>query len=168
MDKELILEAKPKYVKSLKLFYWVSITCFFSIFPILLICNFSPNIVRNFLSNQQMLVNGLIIYLIFIILITVLLLYFEMKNYEFTSYKTYHDRIEFWEGFINHEYTTIKMEDIKEIHYSQNFFQRIFGIGTIKFITAANNSASSTGVAFVDVENSNYIYTKIKQVYENK
>jgi hypothetical protein len=60
------------------------------------------------------------------------------------------------------------MEDIKEIHFMQNFLQRFASIGTIKFITAANNSASSTGVAFVDVENSNYIYTKVKQVHESK
>ena len=60
------------------------------------------------------------------------------------------------------------MEDIKEIHLNQNFIQRKAELGSIQFITAANNSTSSTGVCFQDIQNSKAIYAKIKQIHENK
>lgn len=111
----------------------------------------------------------------FYILITILvltvsliiLLWLDKKNYEVTSYKLFADRIEFEEGFINHKSTTVKLEDIKEIHYSQNFFQRLANLGSVKLITAANSVSRNSGIILADIQNSNYIYRKIKEVQQN-
>ena len=101
------------------------------------------------------------------LLTTGFLMFMDRKNYEVTNYKIYNDRIEFEEGFINHKYTTIRMVDIKEIHLDQNFIQRKAEIGTIRFVTAANNSTTSTGVCFRDITNSMAVYAKVKQIHEN-
>ena len=130
--------------------------------------------------NEQALNSFLNIILCFVVNFIVLFLitlnirvYIDKKNFEVTNYKIYQDRIEFEEGFINHGYTVLKLADIKEIHLTQNFIQRREELGTIKFVTAANSSYSMIGVgmagiAFKDIENSLAIYTKIKQLHENK
>ena len=59
------------------------------------------------------------------------------------------------------------MVDIKEIHLDQNFIQRQAEVGTIRFVTAANNSTTSTGVCFRDITNSMAVYAKVKQIHEN-
>ena len=159
MDKELLLEAKPKYVEVVRFF---SINILYAIYgstTLLAIMVWFFLLTESF----RFLVFSTVLYVIAIIFAMGLLLILDKKNYEVTSYKVYPDRVEFEEGFINHKYTTIKMEDIKEIHFVQNFIQRGHGIGTIKFITAANNPQSFTGVAFKDVENPNYIYQKVRQ-----
>ncbi|MBO7556509.1 MAG: PH domain-containing protein, partial [Alphaproteobacteria bacterium] len=58
----------------------------------------------------------------------------DKKNFAVTSYKVYDDRIEFDEGFVNHKHTSVLFKDIKEIHFVQNFIQRGYGIGTIRFV----------------------------------
>ena len=60
------------------------------------------------------------------------------------------------------------MEDVKEIHLTQNFLQKYANLATIRFVTPANNANTSTGVTFMDIENSNYVYAKLKQLQENK
>lgn len=94
-------------------------------------------------------------------------MFLDKKNFEVTSYKVFPARIEFEEGFLNPKYTTIKIEDIKEIHFSQNFVQRNAKLGTIKFITAANTDTTGTGLTFTDIEYPDVIYNKIKQIHEN-
>ena len=162
MNSDIIFEIKPKHVFYVRFF---SINLFFalimSFFPCMILDMLQAVLGFNFL--YWLLFNS-----IFFILFVLLLVFLDKKNFEATSYKVYSDKIEFEEGFINHKYTTIKMKDIKEIHFTQNFFQRLANIGTIKLITAANNSSNFTGLKFVDVENSNEIYTKIKQVHQNK
>ena len=63
------------------------------------------------------------------ILITEFAIY---MNYRATDYKVSEDKIEFNEGFINHQSMTVKFKDIKEIHLTQSFIQRIFKLGTIR------------------------------------
>lgn len=119
------------------------------------------------MSANQALMYVVVPELIIVALLLLAFLFIAKKNYEVTSYKVCSDRIEFKEGFINHKYTTIKIEDVKEIHLTQNFLQRIANIATIRFVTAANSSTVSTGVRFCDIENSNFVDAKLKQIQEN-
>ena len=75
------------------------------------------------------------------------------------------DSIEFDEGFFNHSHTALKFTDIKEIHYYQDFVQRIFNIGTVVFYTAAN-ATSKTGIRFLDILNPSDIYNKVKMALD--
>ena len=172
METEILLEVKPKYVNYVRFF------CNPGIEALLLIFVFSmlsavPGIalLLSELLQIRLLtvsISLILLSLVFLSLIFSIILYFNEKNFEATIYRVYADRIEFEEGFINHKYTTIKMTDIKEIHLVENFIQRKADLGSIKFITAANNSTSSTGVCFQDIQNSKVVYAKIKQIHENK
>ena len=169
MSDEILIEVRPKFVSFVKLFSADSLMAF-AIAPIILVVImivFAPNGLEGMSANQA-LMYVVIPELIIVALLLLIFLFIAKKNYEVTSYKVYSDRIEFEEGFINHKYTTIKIEDVKEIHLTQNFLQRMVNIATVRFVTSANNSTVSTGISFCDIENSNYVYAKLKQIQESK
>ena len=124
--------------------------------------------ISTFLSAEPLIVACVATYFVCFVASLILLLWLDKKNFEATTYKVYADRIEFEEGFINHKYTVINMQDIKEIHLTQNFVQRWVGLGTIRFVTAANVTEGMSGVRFRCIENSKDIYTKVKQIQEGK
>lgn len=100
--------------------------------------------------------------------------YNEKLNYKVTEYEVYGDRIEFTEGFINSQNTTLMIKDIKEIHLKRNFFQNFYELGTIRFVTAANASTArnssifATGVNFRDIKNSKVIYAEMKKLVDEQ
>ena len=173
MNEEILLQVKPKYIwwiRALnKVCNPVGIVIFLMIFayigvPLL----FLPDVLKesygmSYICSISLIIIALCLFLALIINIAI---FFDKKNFEVTNYKVYNDRIEFEEGFINHKYTTIQLKDIKEIHLEQNFFQRKAELGSIRFVTAANNSTTNTGVYFRDIENSKYVYAKVKEIHE--
>ena len=176
MNEEVILEIKPKFINALR--YIINLPAAFSLSLGIVVIFYLSVAVIGILGNEgaySIIDSALltcICCLVVCVLATILCLpivaYFDKKNFEVTSYKLYPDRIEFEEGFINHKFVTIKMEDIKEIHLDQDFFHRLYNLGCIRFVTAANDSMSTTGLLFRDIENSLAVYTKVKQVHENK
>lgn len=164
MDTEVLLEIKPKYVDYIRFFYNIIIS-FLAILLVSMVDWLIPMLMN--LSEPQLWYVYIAINILLWLLLTGFLMFLDRKNYEVTNYKVYNDRIEFEEGFINHKYTTIRMVDIKEIHLDQNFIQRQAEVGTIRFVTAANNSTTSTGVCFRDITNSMAVYAKVKQIHEN-
>jgi len=181
---ELIMEVKPKYNMLVRFVSNFEIAMRFSVL-IAALCSMVGGLIgalnfgekfAQFLNNHHDIYCFIVfgIFAIIYILVSIILLYLNKKNFEVTNYKVYQDRIEFEQGFINHKYTTLNMIDIKEIHLIQNFFQKKLGLGTIKFITAgnANNEKNRnlffTGISFSDIENSLAIYTKIRQIHESK
>jgi len=100
-------------------------------------------------------------------ILIVILLYLK-KEYSATTYKVYTDRIDFENGFFNTNYISIKWKDVKEIHYNQGIVQKLFGIGTINFITAANsNSSSYTGIRFNNIQTPREIYAKMLEIHQS-
>lgn len=168
MNNEVLLEVKPKFVGFVRLFSADSLMAFvFSPIILLIIMTLKdPNALEG-LSANEALMSVVIPEIVIVVLLLLLFLIVAKKNYEATSYKVYSDRIEFEEGFINHKRTTIKMADVNEIHLTQNFLQRYANLATIRFVTPANNANTSTGVTFMDIENSSYVYAKLKQIQEN-
>ena len=173
MNEEILLEVKPKYIWWLralsKLCNPVTLVVFFMTLayigvPLL----FLPDALKESYGMSYIASFSLIFIALFVFfaLIINIIIFFDKKNFEVTNYKVYNDRIEFEEGFINHKYTTIQLKDIKEIHLEQNFFQRKAELGSIRFVTAANNSTTNTGVYFRDIENSKYVYAKVKEIHE--
>ena len=164
MDTEVLLEIKPKYVDYIRFFYNIVIS-FLTILCVAMVDWLIPMFMN--LPEPQLWYVYIAINILLWLLLTGFLMFLDRKNYQVTNYKVYNDRIEFEEGFINHKYTTIRMVDIKEIHLDQNFIQRQAEVGTIRFVTAANNSTTSTGVCFRDITNSMAVYAKVKQIHEN-
>lgn len=64
----------------------------------------------------------------------------------------------------------VKKENIKEIHFYQNFLQRIFGVGTIYLLTHATPFVSrrSSGIKMFDVADPQGVYNKIQQYINQK
>ena len=108
-------------------------------------------------------------FILFPLFLTMTFLFGRFMNYHATNYKVYDDSIEFEEGFINHKYATLRWMDIKEIHFTQGFFQRMFGIGHINFITAANtgNNGYNDGIKFRDIQKPKEIYDKLKYIHNH-
>ncbi|MBO7556132.1 MAG: PH domain-containing protein [Alphaproteobacteria bacterium] len=166
MDNEVLMEIKPTFNRwKIETIEWLQAVPFVSIcvFPVLFIAisleRFQPANVTWGLYFFTLCVFGLFWVKFWSFLVR--------KNYDVTVYKTYRDRIEFEEGFINHKYTVIKMADIKEIRLTQNFLQRKVRLGTISFVTAANTYPTATGICFKDIENSADVYAEIKQLHED-
>ena len=96
----------------------------------------------------------------------------EKQNAKATEYAVYDNRIELAEGFLNSQITNLLLEDVKEIHLKRSVFQKIWDLGTIRFITAANSQQAlnpgifSTGVNFRDIKNPAKIYTEMKKLVE--
>ena len=164
MNTEVLLEIKPKYVDYIRFFYNVVIS-FLVILCLSMLDWLIPMLMD--IPEPQLWYVYIAMNILLLALLTGVLMLFDRKNYEVTNYKVYNDRIEFEEGFINHKYTTILMVDIKEIHLEQNFIQRQAEVGSVRFVTAANNSTTSTGVYFRDIQNPIDVYTKVKQIHEN-
>lgn len=101
------------------------------------------------------------------LVIFLLLLFNNLLNYLATRYTVYNNRIDFEEGFIDHKNTTINLKDIREIHLTRSLIQRFFGLGTIRFVTAANTAESTSGVKFNDIQNSREVYEKVRELHEN-
>lgn len=179
MSEDLILEIKPKFIDYIRMLSLDNIAmsvaiASFSIFTGFLTVFLLANINEQALNSFFNLILCFAVNYVVLFLITLKIrVYIDKKNFEVTNYKVYQDRLEFEEGFINHKHTVLKLADIKEIHLTQNFIQRREELGTIKFVTAANNSypmigIEMSGIAFKDIENSLAVYTKIKQLHENK
>ena len=163
MDR-LLLELKPKFDKVVRCFNFLNIAyAFGSAYMLSMVLLFAV-IMPTFTGDNVFIAYG-ICYLVILYISLIVFVILDKKNYEVTSYKVFDDKIEFEQGFINHKYTIIKLADVKEVHHEQNYFQRKVGLGTIKFVTAAN-ATSRTGVAFVDIENSNEVYLKVKEIIE--
>ncbi len=165
MNKDLVFEIKPTFNNLVRFFSINLFNASLITYGVVVLFFFFP-----LFFNKKMNSDIDFYILITIIVLTVsliILLWLDKKNYEVTSYKLFADRIEFEEGFINHKSTTVKLEDIKEIHYSQNFFQRLANLGSVKLITAANSVSRNSGIILADIQNSNYIYRKIKEVQQN-
>ena len=160
---------KPKFN------FWVMLfpNLFAAIIVVFIAFSVSPLLARfitdlaGALHVSEFLILGLLHLFVFLVaFVTIMFAYY--MNYQATTYSVYENKIDFEQGFINHQFTTINMTDIRELHCEQNFIQRMAHLGTIKIVTAANSASSQTGVSFNDIENVYDIYDKLKKLHENK
>jgi len=170
MTEEILMEIKPTYKgierllskNLLKAFVWAWVFAWLFMIPLFFNESFQDPLVCFIAWTIITLASFLIMSLVFV--------WLDERNFKATTYRVYSNRVEFEEGFINHKYTVINMQDIREIHLTQNFVQRWVGLGTIRFITAANVSSErqESGIGMRCIQNSKDIYTQIKQIHETK
>ncbi|MBO7556131.1 MAG: PH domain-containing protein [Alphaproteobacteria bacterium] len=169
MNDEVLLELKPKFNRWEILILWLfasyaSVFVYITLFAIIALVRRNP--------NATMSCGGYFITLCTYGSIWVTWKVFVIKrNYKATTYRVYRDRIQFDEGFIDHKNTVIKMSDIKEVQLSQGIFQKKEKIGSISFVTPANNSnhrRERTGIEFKDIENPKIVYEMIGKIYANQ
>lgn len=158
MSDNLILEVKPKFVGVVR-FFSVNIATAIAVIYSLLVF---------FVMFKLSGLTTLYLSICLFFLVWMLLVFLDKKNYEVSYFRVFKDRVELEEGFIMHKHRVMKLADIKEVHLVQNLFQRMGGVGTIRFVSAANSSPYVSGVRFVDIENSEAIYKEVKQLFENQ
>ena len=105
--------------------------------------------------------------LFFIALVVGICLLKAFLFYKSTQYTIFDDRIELKQGILNTTFTSIKLKNIREVHLSENFLQKLCSLGTIKFITSANDSVG-TGVRMVDIKYPDRAYQRIKALIYNE
>lgn len=81
-----------------------------------------------------------------------------------TTYKLYSDKLVMDEGFVNHKHTNIMLDDVKEVHFTESFLQRLFGLGTVEFVTAACTAENTEGIKFADIKDGAEVYSKCKEL----
>jgi len=165
MNENLIMELKPKFnliavICSNLLVILITCLLLLSMFGPLFAISVEKNggdAVRAFILSSV----GIVALILFLVVLNTLM------NYLATRYTVYNNRIDFEEGFIDHKNTTINLKDIREIHLTRSLIQRICGLGTIRFVTAANTSDSTSGVKFNDIQNSRKVYEQVRELHEN-
>lgn len=101
------------------------------------------------------------------IVIIALMMMSKLFNYKATEYILSNEKINFKEGFINNKATSIKIQNIKEIHLTQSFIQRLCSLGSIRILTTGSSGLSGGGLVLDDIDNSDCIYMQINQMIKN-
>ena len=167
MNKNLILETKPQFNLMLR-FCSINFVVALVVVTIITFVSFFFFVVTNDFTESSLNLYKMISLGSFLI-VMLLALFLNKMNYLVTKYQIYSDKIYFEEGFIDYKSKAVNLADVKEIQFTQNFFQRAVGLGTIKFLSPANaptgNSYSNSGVEFKDIKNGQEIYEKIKEIF---
>lgn len=117
------------------------------------------------------IVFGISLVVIFIKLI------FENIQYKHLSYNFYATKVEYIDGFLNREEKELKYKFIREVTMSQNIFERIFKIGTVRIFTNASSGsyyqntrhggmANKNGIVVHCVKNVREQYEKVKEIVD--
>ncbi len=99
-----------------------------------------------------------------IIIACVIKLLIDKAQYKKMSYRFLKTKVEYTDSFLNKEEKQLKYEHIREVTMSQNIFERLFHIGRIRLVTAANNNRYMKNG--VDIRCVTDIEEKIKKVRE--
>ena len=168
MNKDLVLETKPQFNAMVK-FCTMHIAVALGITYVLSFIVFITFVILEdkVSSGSAPQLYRLICMAIFLFIMLVML-FFDKMNYLATKYQLYPDKIYFEEGFLNFKSKAVNLADIKEVHYTQSFFQRAVGLGTVKFLSPANTSTDNyhnQSVEFKDISNGQEVYEKAKEIF---
>lgn len=120
--------------------------------------------------------------MISLIIIVVAVLYIVIKlvlgkmQYNDLEYNFYTTKVEYKDGFLNKEEKELKYKYIREVTMSQNIFERIFNIGTIRIFTNASsgnygygrnhNMKGKNGIFIHCVKNVKDEYNQVKEIID--
>jgi membrane protein YdbS with pleckstrin-like domain len=173
MNQEKLLSLKPEFVikKNLLLnsLAWLPISVAGGVEAAIIYLSYTHGQVFSPIAAYACL----LVTLILLMFLTTLGFFDEKLNYKTTEYSVYNNRVEFSEGFLNSDITTIMLADVKEIHLKRSFVQKKCDLGTIRFVTNSNSyrpfnsNIHSTGINFRDIKNSASVYEEIKKLVES-
>lgn len=87
----------------------------------------------------------------------------ERETYANRKVTFYEDEIEFVDGFFNKQRKIIPAKNVREVVINQGWLQTKYNVGTLLFITAANEGGTgSSGINLKDVENPEAVYDQIR------
>lgn len=103
-------------------------------------------------------------------------LLFEKLQYNKLEYNLYKTKMEYVDGFLAKQDKEIKYKHIRETILRQNIFERMFGIGTIRFVTNASTyqyagrnahgNQNASGIVVHCVKNPREVYEEAKKLID--
>lgn len=118
----------------------------------------------------------IVITLIVVLLYITIKMLFESKQYDNLEYNFYNTKVEYIDGFLNKEEKELRYKYIREVTMTQNIFERMFGLGTIRIFTNAssggyggknhNSMKMKNGIFIHCVEDVRNQYNYIKEIID--
>ena len=112
---------------------------------------------------------GLLSFLVFL----VFNIFFRFMNLNSRKYVFYKDKIEFYEGFLNIVQRTVRYSMVTDCVLSKSVWDRMFGTGTIRLLTAGhfgvntggyNMGNVSGGVAVQFVDRPDEVFSRVEKL----
>jgi len=156
-DNTVILNVKSKF----KFLYHSLGTI--TLFVIILLFSFVPAIVLKDLEVFIITVLCVFGALVFISLLWGISLLFVRAQFKRYNYDFYSTKVIYTDSFLNVSEKEVKYKFIREIVFTQSFYQRFFNLGNIMLYTNAE-SGFSNGILIRSVDNVKEVYNEIKKV----
>ena len=160
MTNKRLLELKPEFVPLYSIFSDVT---FSAVILAIIVCLLDSVLDNDILPFFFAIVIFFVLGAIAMMALCILKAFWFSKC---TKYTIFDDRIELKQGIFNTTFTSIKLKNIREVHLAENLAQKFFSLGTIKFVTAANDSVG-TGVKMIDIKYPDRAYERIKALIDN-
>ncbi|MBS3170031.1 PH domain-containing protein [Candidatus Woesearchaeota archaeon] len=105
--------------------------------------------------------------LIFVVIIG-LTVFFRLMNLRARRYLFFKNKAEFYEGFLNIIQHTVSYQKVTDCVLTKSVWDRMFGTGTIRLVTAGHESRGrysvGGGIAIQFVENPNQVYKELQKL----
>ncbi len=89
----------------------------------------------------------------------------EQQAYGIRVLTLYDDEMELVDGLFNKQRKIIPYKNIREVVVGQGYLQAKYNVGTLSFITAAEEGGSSaSGIRLADVANADAVYQQIRDI----
>ncbi len=109
------------------------------------------------------------------VLIFVPTFFFRIMNLKARQYLFYKDKAEFYEGFFNIVQRTVQYNKVTDCVLTRTVWDRIFGTGTIRLVTAGHIATPAHGgygmgggIGLQYLENSEEVYQKVQALLHSK
>lgn len=103
------------------------------------------------------------------IVIVFIIVFFRIMNLAATKYVFFKERAEFYEGFLNIIHQTVRYEKITDCVMIKTVWDRLFGTGTIRLVTAGHDMAArgtmfGGGLVMRYMTNPDHMYREIQHL----
>ena len=103
-----------------------------------------------------------------IAIVTGVFVFFRMMNLKVRRYLFYKNKAEFYEGFLNIVQRTVSYQKVTDCVMTKSVWDRMFGTGTIRLVTAGHEGSGrytvGGGIVIQFVENPNQVYKEVQKL----
>ncbi|MBI4453347.1 PH domain-containing protein [Candidatus Woesearchaeota archaeon] len=106
-------------------------------------------------------------------ILAIVIIFFRLMNLNARRYLFYQKKAEFFEGFLNIVQRTVQYDKVTDCVLTKSIWDRLFGTGTIRLITAGHmgaanyggySSQAGGGIALQYLNNPDHVYQKVQKL----
>lgn len=166
MNDKAIRVIKPVVVPAQYLILAPLISCFVALFPGFFAFVISNMILRQFDPVFQY---GLVVYVVAFVVCMVLIGFRTFNEPSWTTYTVFPDRLEYEEGWWNHQRRTLVFSQIIDVELTEGVLQQTQGAGTItlttqQLVSAGEGQLSNRKIAFTNVPQPKEVYDLVRSL----